>query len=132
MASSTINDRVESIRKAHVSYDVDKLMSHYSEDSTYNDYGLNVLNMDKSGAGKFHAGTWDLLEELKITTRAHNGTDDMSVWEWDIEFKYVKSSPMVPMEANGQVLKMVGCSIIWWNREGKIYKQNDYAAFAKN
>ena len=132
MTSSTIYDRVESIREAHVSCDVDKLMSYYSEDTIYNDYCLNVLSMDKSSARKFHAGTCDLWEDPKIMTRAHNGTEDMSVWEWDAEFKLVKSSPMVPIEANGQLVKMVGCSIIWWNKEGKIYKQNDYAAFVKN
>ena len=132
MTSSTIDDHVESIRQAHISCDVDKLMNHYSDDVIYNDYALNVLNMDKSSAAKFQAGTWDLLEDPKMTTRAHNGTESMSVWEWDFEFKLVKSSPMVPIEANGQLLKLVGCSIIWWNKEGKIYKQNDYAAFVKN
>ena len=117
--------RAEALRLGHEKCSLPDLMALYSDDITYSDYFFNMLNMDSATLSTFFTGAWDPCGDVKVTTRGHYGNTDISVWEWTFDIEVVKTSPLMDVQV-GQRLKFVGCSIIWWNKEGKIYKQADY------
>lgn len=83
--------------------------------------------------------------DMKTSTVSVSGTKDVSVWEWNIEFKAVGLMPhedgvagaeekeWAARVADGREVKMIGISVTWWNEDGtKIVKNNDYGKVVKS
>ncbi|KAE9370874.1 hypothetical protein N431DRAFT_492880 [Stipitochalara longipes BDJ] len=99
----------------------------------YSDYGVNALNMTKPTFSTTLHSIFDSLEYLSLKTIAINGTKDFTAWQWEWEFikKAGGKSGFEDLDkgAEGQMLKMRGCSLTWWNEEDKVVKNCDYALF---
>ncbi|PMD46707.1 hypothetical protein L207DRAFT_613409 [Hyaloscypha variabilis F] len=99
----------------------------------YSDYGVNALSMTKSAFATFLHYIFDSLEHLSLKTIGVNGTKDFTAWQWEWEFvkKAGGKSGFEDLDkgAEGQMLRMRGCSITWWNEEDKVVKNCDYTCF---
>ncbi|MCJ1404191.1 hypothetical protein MMC11_007416 [Xylographa trunciseda] len=66
---------------------------------------------------------------------SYHDSESFTTWGWDLDFKYMKPSPMLPgVEVKGQILPLKGVSLIWWVMEAgewKVEKGCDYASFVK-
>ncbi|KAE8451896.1 hypothetical protein EG329_002737 [Mollisiaceae sp. DMI_Dod_QoI] len=130
-----IEKRLASIQEAINTQAVESLLSHYIDEGLdYSDYGAGAINMDKSGLRSYFHNFFSGCSNLKISTVVVSGTKNFTVWEWNLTFNYntaiVQASgdaDFTPDKADGREIKMVGVSIAWWNGEGKVYKNHDYA-----
>ena len=128
--------RQDRVAAAHNAGDPKQTMTLFTENIDYSDYAMGALHMDAPTLLAFFTENQKISGDMHVGTRTHQGTEDFTVWEWDLSFKYIQESPALPgVEAKGQPMKMVGCSLMWWTKEKgewKIYKRNDYASFAKD
>ena len=89
--------------------------------------------MTKSAFATFLHYIFDSLEHLSLKTIGVNGTKDFTAWQWEWEFvkKAGGKSGFEDLDkgAEGQMLRMRGCSITWWNEEDKVVKNCDYTCF---
>jgi hypothetical protein len=73
------------------------------------------------------------LHSLKITTVSVSGNRELIAWEWEMEFVRKAKSSFEEMNREGVeeggFEKMRGVSLSWWDEEGKIVRERDYARF---
>jgi len=78
----------------------------------------------------------DTCANMVVTTKSISGHKYFTTWEWNLEFNFVKPLPEVEatgdkefkeMPPDGRLVKMVGCSVAWWDEKGKVVKNHDYA-----
>lgn len=95
--------------------------------------GVNALNMTKAAFATFLHSIFDSLEYLHLKTIAINGTKDLTPWQWEWEFvkKAGGKTGFEDLDKGdaGQMLRVRGCSVTWWNEEDKVVKNCDYACF---
>lgn len=68
------------------------------------------------------------FHDLDIKTRSLHGHKHFTAWEWVVTGK-AKRGP------NGEMLKkeeiepkkMIGCTLMWWNKDDKIIRNHEYA-----
>ncbi|MCJ1394203.1 hypothetical protein MMC18_007081 [Xylographa bjoerkii] len=135
MTSPALTSRFDDYVAAHNSHDIAHLMSLMATHVDYSDYGVGSLHMDQPSLTTFFTNMHEVCGDMMLTTRSCHDSESFTTWEWDLEFKYVRENPMLPgVEANGQVMRMKGVSLIWWVRETgewKVEKGCDYASFVK-
>jgi len=90
--------------------------------------------MNKSAVMAYYTDMFKAAGNLKISTRSISGTKDFTTWEWNLTFYFnalleeaATDKDLTADMADGREVKMVGVSVAWWNEEGKIVKNNDYA-----
>ena len=88
-----------------------------------------ALNMDRSAWRQFLLSMFAAVgDTLKLTTRSVSGHKHFTAWEWEMSFNVLaESDVMKGLEARGQRVEMIGVSLAWWNEEGKIFRERDYA-----
>ncbi|KAK5188808.1 hypothetical protein LTR92_011170 [Exophiala xenobiotica] len=113
---------------------VENFMSFMSEDVSFSDFGVGVLDLDKAAMGAYFAKVFGSIDNLKITTISVNDQKTFTAWEWEVTFNYVKPIEEVAQEevfshemADGRTMHMFGVSLLWWNDKGKIVKKHDYS-----
>ena len=94
-----------------------------------------ALNMDKPALTKFLGSMFTTFKTLDLETVSVSGHKGFTAWEWKIHFtKSEGASDFEDINAKeskeGEALTMLGVSLTWWNDEGKIVKNHDYARFA--
>ena len=127
MTPEEVSARGEGFAAAHNSHDLDRIMSWYSDDLELSEYGVGALAMDKAQARTFVAGMMEACQDLQLTTIAHYGGAEWSVWEYSLQFKHIKASPALPGTPDGRVMRMQGAALQWWNSKGQICKERAYA-----
>ncbi|KAI9742078.1 MAG: hypothetical protein M1834_000468 [Cirrosporium novae-zelandiae] len=130
MTPEEIYTRGQDLCEAMMAGDVDGVMSRMSQNVMYSDYGVSALDMDFTAVKTFMAGMFKACENMQLKTRSHNGTQEFSVWEWDLECDFAENGQHFGFKKGAHV-KMAGCSLQWWNKEGKLYKNHDYASFVR-
>jgi hypothetical protein len=95
--------------------------------------GVSIRNLNKTATHTFFTKIFASCENFTITTRTVSGHKNFTAWEWEASFNYVKvmeevasEEAFTPKMADGGLIRMVGVSLIWWNDDGKIVKNNDY------
>lgn len=89
------------------------------------------LHMDKANLRKFMIGMWESCGNIKVTTASINGTKDVTVWEWNMEWNDIGKMATDEKEGHrsygdGRLVRMIGVGVTYWNEDGKIVKNNDY------
>jgi hypothetical protein len=73
------------------------------------------------------------LHNPKITTVSVSGNREFIAWEWEMEFVRKNNSSFEEMNREGVEEggweKMRGVSLSWWDEEGRIVRERDYARF---
>lgn len=95
------------------------------------------LHMDKAKLRQFFALMYETCGNLKTTTASINGTKDVTVWEWNIEWNDIGKTSSDDKDAHvntgdGRLVKMIGVGVTYWNEEGKIVKNNDYGKIVES
>ena len=89
--------------------------------------------MSKPAFRTFLQSMFTDLHNLKITIVSVSGNREFIAWEWEIEFVRKTKSSFEEMHRegveDGGVEKMRGVSLSWWDEEGKIVRERDYARF---
>jgi len=89
--------------------------------------------MSKPAFRTFLQSMFTDLHNLKITIVSVSGNREFIAWEWEIEFVRKTKSSFEEMHREGVedegVEKMRGVSLSWWDEEGKIVRERDYARF---
>jgi hypothetical protein len=98
-----------------------------------------MLNLNKPAIRAFFTNMYASCANLKVQTVSINGHKNFTTWEWNLTFNYVKPAAEAGGEeefqadmADGRLMKMIGASVSWWNDEGKIVKNHDYAKVVEN
>ena len=92
-----------------------------------------ALHMTKPAFRNFLTGMFATLQQLDLKTVSVSGHKDFTAWQWEMSF--IKKGGKSEWEdidkegTEGQVMKMVGVSVSWWNEDEKIVKNCDYARF---
>lgn len=89
-----------------------------------------LSHMDKPTLREFFADFSEVCGDLKINTISVHGAHDFCVWEVQTEFIVQVESPGIPFEKGKRAI-LYSASLIWWNMEGKIVKEVDYAVWKK-
>jgi hypothetical protein len=91
-----------------------------------------ALDMDKPAFTKFLDSMFTTAKTLHVETISVSGSRDFTAWEWKMHF--TKNEGLsefaeinVKESKEGEMLVFVGVSLTWWNEEGKIVKNHDYA-----
>ncbi|KUJ19955.1 uncharacterized protein LY89DRAFT_779830 [Mollisia scopiformis] len=130
-----IEARQAAIEKAINTHAVDSLLSHYIDEGLdYSDYGAGAINMDKAGLTTYFNNMFSGCGNLKVSTVAVSGSKNFTTWEWNLSFNYNTAVEQAsgdvdftPDKADGREVRMVGVTIAWWNEEGMVWKNHDYA-----
>jgi hypothetical protein len=89
--------------------------------------------MTKFAFATFLDSIFNSLQFLTLKTISVNGNKEFTAWQWEWEFikKAGGKSGFEDLDkgAEGQMHKMRGCSLTWWNGEDKIVKNCDYSCF---
>ena len=90
--------------------------------------------MNKPAVITYYTNMFKAAGNLNISTRSISGTKYFTTWEWNLTFNFnavleeaAGDKDLTADMADGREMKMVGVSVTWWNEEGKIVKNNDYA-----
>jgi hypothetical protein len=93
-----------------------------------------MLNIAKPAVRTFFTSMYTSCANLHLQTVSINGHKHFTTWEWNLTFNYVNPAPEASGEkefgkemADGRLMKMIGVSVSWWDAEGKIVKNHDYA-----
>jgi len=119
---------------------LEDLLGFYADDGLdFSDFGNLSLHMDKPKLRKFFEGMLKACGNMKTSTASINGTKDLTVWEWNIEYNDIAHMPdegnekeWASRHADGRLVKMIGISLTRWNEDGKIVKNNDYGKVVKS
>lgn len=85
-------------------------------------------HMDKSSLREFFGELQQACDDFKVKTIMVKGAHDFCVWESETVFTAKMDIPGTPVK-NGEKAVLHCASLIWWNMEGKITKEVDYAVW---
>jgi hypothetical protein len=98
-----------------------------------------MLNLNKPAIHAFFTNMYASCGNFDLKTVSVNGHKNFTTWEWNLTFNYVKPASEAAGEtdlreelADGREVKMIGVTVSWWNDEGKIIKNHDYAKVVEN
>lgn len=86
--------------------------------------------MDKEAVKGMFAVLETLCGDIEMQTRSLNGTPEHAAWEVAFDFTLKEDLPGAPYK-KGDRAKMLGASLLVWNKEGKIVRQGDYYCWVK-
>lgn len=157
-----ITERQARYEKAYNAADVDTILSFMSEGIEFCDYsnsplptsiqsptitlttpppltGVGMLNLSKPAIHAFFTNMFASCANFDLQTVSISGHKNFTTWEWNLTFNYVRPASEAGGEAefqadmaDGRLMKMIGVSVSWWNDEGKIIKNHDYAKVVEN
>ncbi|KAM0324851.1 hypothetical protein ACHAQA_007817 [Verticillium albo-atrum] len=110
---------------------VPTLMSLFAEEVDFNDYATGVLNLNRTSLEEYYSGMVAGFRDINIRTKSISGNEFFTAWEWDLKMfelptKAPEGSDPTVENTTGKWVSLVGVSLMWWNADGKIYKNNDY------
>jgi steroid delta-isomerase-like uncharacterized protein len=106
---------------------VDKLVTLFTNDLTYEDVTMGVVNRDKQQLASFAKGFISAFPDIKFTVGAMHVDGDDATVEWTFSGTQTGDLPGIP--ASGRKVSVRGVSII--KLQGlKIKRQTDYWDFA--
>jgi len=98
-----------------------------------------MLNINKPAILTFFTNMFTSCANFDLKTVSINGHKNFTTWEWNLTFNYVKPASEAAGEAefqadmaDGRLMRMIGVTVSWWNDEGKIVKNHDYAKVVEN
>nr|A0A0M5KK13.1 RecName: Full=Cyclase aurE; AltName: Full=Aurovertin biosynthesis cluster protein E [Calcarisporium arbuscula]ALD83631.1 SnoaL-like protein [Calcarisporium arbuscula] len=101
--------------------DIDLVMSFFSPDVSYSDFAFEAVNMDFTSTRDYMDKMFHAVDDLHLTQVSLTGDKDFTASEWVMTYK-LKSSDKV-----GEVVKMRGVSLSWYDAQGLIVRNNDYS-----
>jgi steroid delta-isomerase-like uncharacterized protein len=105
------------------SHDVDKVLSLYSDDCTYEDLALGRVNRGKAELKAFVMSTYHWSPDVKFEVKSAFNSGEWAASEWVMAGTHTGTSPQMP--ATGKKFSIHGASIVQAHK-GKISRQSDY------
>lgn len=87
-------------------------------------------HMDKTALREFFTLFSRAVTDIKVETLSVHGAHDFCVWESFSEFLVVEELEGMPFK-QGEKATLLCASLIWWNADGKIVREVDYAVWKK-
>ncbi|KAI0124193.1 hypothetical protein BJ170DRAFT_638487 [Xylariales sp. AK1849] len=126
-AQHEMRDRMDRYVAAWMSADLETILSYFVDEGLdYSDYGLMALHMDKTALIAYFQFMGTAFGDMDIQTKGAHGARVFCVWECTFEFTVLRDIPAVPYE-RGARGKLFWASTTHWNKEEKIYREDDYA-----
>ncbi len=98
-----------------------------------------MLSLNKTAVHTYFTNMFSSCANFDLKTVSVNGHKNFTTWEWNLTFNYVKPVAEAAGEAefqadmaDGRLIKMIGVSVSWWNNDGKIVKNHEYAKVVEN
>ncbi|KAI0011815.1 hypothetical protein F4779DRAFT_615218 [Xylariaceae sp. FL0662B] len=131
-AQNDMRGRMDKYVDAWMSSDLETILSYFVDEGLdYSDYGLMALHMDKKRLIEYFKFMGAVFGDIKLETKGVYGAHDFCVWECMFEFTVLQDVPAIPYK-KGERGKLFCSSMIHWNKDGKIYKESDYAVWANS
>ncbi|KAI1343143.1 hypothetical protein F5Y15DRAFT_278468 [Xylariaceae sp. FL0016] len=129
-AQAEMKSRMDKYTAAWMSADLETILSYFVDEGLdYSDHGLMAMNMDKKGLIEYFKFMGAAFGDMNIVITGVHGAYDFCVWECTFEFTVLQDIHAIPYK-KGERGKLFNASTIHWNKDGKIYKESDYAIWA--
>lgn len=122
---------LEGYAEAWSSHDVERIASFFTDDCSYEDVALGIVNRGKEQLRAFADGTFAAFPDFAIEPRSSFAAGGWTATEWVMSGTHRGDLPGLP--ATGKRFSVRGASIMELE-EGKIRRNSDYwdmAAFLK-
>ncbi|KAF4634884.1 hypothetical protein G7Y89_g3217 [Cudoniella acicularis] len=116
---------------------VDDILDFMNDDLDFSDFSLGRLHLNKAAARTFFEGLLAICADMHLSTRSIAGYKGFTTWEWNLSFKYLQSSAgtegdIIAQMKHGEVVKMIGVTVIWWDNKDKVVTKHDYGKTVDN
>ena len=116
------------------SFSIRILVSNYVLDQTIDSPLLSITPAASQHEDKSHAVVSDLLKatfddhyDLEIETRSLHGHKHFTTWEWTMIFiPGLGPDGQKLSKQESKPVKLLGCTLMWWNDKDKIVKNHEY------
>jgi steroid delta-isomerase-like uncharacterized protein len=105
------------------SYDVEKIISFFTDDCVYESLASGLVNRGKKQLGDYTKATFSWSPDLKFEMKSFFGTDNWIGTEWLMTGTHVGDLPGI--RATNKRFSIRGTSVIEL-RKGKISRNSDY------
>jgi len=109
------------------SYDVEKLLSLYTDDCVYEDVAMGKVNHGKEELRDFYSGTFAAFPDFKVESKSFFVSGDWVGSEWVMSGTHKGDLPGMP--ATGKSFSVRGASVLEL-KGGKIKRSSDYWSLA--
>jgi steroid delta-isomerase-like uncharacterized protein len=104
-------------------HDIERVLSLYTDDCTYEDVPLAVVNHGKDELRAFGERVFDAFPDLQIELTAHFAARDSAMLEWTMSGTHRGDLPGMP--ATGKPFSLRGASALQLE-DGRIIRNSDY------
>ena len=89
--------------------------------------GVEKEELSHSTVKDLFAKTFSDFHDLKLKTRSIHGDKHFTAWEWVMTCKITVGSDGKRLKKEEALpKKLVGCTLMWWNKNDKIVKNHEY------